>query len=135
MGGVIGFSNKPEEIWFAAGWAFRQVLDDVISQFPEDLEMYEVFSDAKHHGGLNIDLLSPEFSIRITEALREVAMAILCGSVKSGIVDKPYGDAKTVEQYQEVLRQLVDLISAYNVSGHDTCDDRKTKGTDNFEAK
>jgi hypothetical protein len=32
----ISFSDKPEETWVVAGWAFRQVLEDVASTYPDD---------------------------------------------------------------------------------------------------
>jgi hypothetical protein len=35
---LIGWKNKPES-WVVAGWAFRQVLEDVRSQCPSDVEM------------------------------------------------------------------------------------------------
>lgn len=107
---VIGFSDRPEEIWCVAGWAFRQVLDDVISQYPEDSEMADEFALSKTQSGLNIDLLEPEFAAKVTNAIRQVATGILSGAIRSGIVDQSYGDAKTVEQYQEGLQQLLEAI-------------------------
>ena len=107
---VIGFSDKPEEIWCVAGWAFRQVLDDVISQYPEDKEMANEFALSKTQSGLNIDLLEPEFAARVTGAIREVVTGILSGAIRSGIHDQPYGDARTIEQYREGLQQLLEAI-------------------------
>lgn len=107
---VIGFSDRPEEIWCVAGWAFRQVLDDVISQYPEDSEMADEFALSKTQSGLSIDLLGPELAVRVTKAIRQVATGILSGAIRSGIVDQSYGDAKTVEQYQEGLQQLLEAI-------------------------
>lgn len=37
--GAIAFSQKAEESWVVAGWALRQILDDVASHYPEDSEM------------------------------------------------------------------------------------------------
>jgi hypothetical protein len=111
MMAVISFSeNKPEETWCVAGWAFRQVLDDIISQHPSDLKMAEKFDQSKTHGGLIIYLLEPEFAARITNAIRHVATGILSGAIPSGIVNQPYGDAKTIEQYREGLQQLLEAI-------------------------
>ncbi|MEK6288886.1 MAG: hypothetical protein AABO57_24470 [Acidobacteriota bacterium] len=107
---VIGFSDRPEEIWCVAGWAFRQVLDDVISQYPEDSEMADEFALSKTQSGLSIDLLGLELAVRVTNAIRQVATGILSGAIRSGIVDQSYGDAKTVEQYQEGLQQLLEAI-------------------------
>lgn len=104
---VIGFSDRPEEIWCVAGWAFRQVLDDVVSQYPEDTEMADKFEQSKTHSGLSVDLLEPELAARVTNAIRNVATGILSGAIRSGIHDQPYGDASTVEQYREALQELL----------------------------
>ena len=114
---VIGFSDKPEEIWCVAGWAFRQVLDDVISQYPDDSELADEFARSKTYSGLSIDLLEPEFAARVTRAIREVANGILSGAIRSGIHDQPYGDARTVEQYREVLQQLLEAIPTAWIKG------------------
>lgn len=107
---VIGFSDRPEQIWCVAGWAFRQVLDDVISQYPEDSKMADAFARSKTQSGLHIDSLEPEFAAKVTNAIRQVATGILSGAIRSGIVDQSYSDAKTVEQYQEGLQQLLEAI-------------------------
>lgn len=107
---VIGFSDKPEEVWCVAGWAFRQVLDDVISQYPGDIEMADEFAQSKTYSGLSVDLLEPELAARATNAIRQVATGILSGAIRSGIHDQPYGDAMTVEQYREGLQELLEAI-------------------------
>lgn len=113
---VIGFSDKPEEIWCVAGWAFRQVLDDVISQYPEDSEMAEAFALSKTQSGLHVDMLEPKLGAKVTDAIRQVAKGILSGTIRSGIVDKPYGDTMTVEQYREGLQQLLEVLPAVCMS-------------------
>jgi hypothetical protein len=108
---VISFSeNEPERTWSVAGWAFRQVLDDVISQYPEDAEMVDEFEQSKTYSGLILYTLKPGFAARIRNALRQVASGILSGVIRSGIHDQPYGDTTTVEQYREGLRQLLEAI-------------------------
>ncbi len=107
---VIGFSDKPEEIWCVAGWAFRQVLDDVISQYPEDSEMANKFFLSKTQSGLHIDSMEPELAAKVTSAIRQVAIGILSGTIRSGIHNQPYGDTRTVEQYREGLQQLLEAI-------------------------
>jgi hypothetical protein len=107
---VIGFSDKPEEIWCVAGWVFRQVLDDVISQYPEDLVMASEFVLAKTQSGLHVDSLEPELAARVASAIRKVATGVLSGAIRSGIHDQPYGDARTVEQYRKGLHQLLEAL-------------------------
>lgn len=111
---VIGFSDKPEEVWCVAGWAFRQVLDDVISQHPGDAEIADEFFHSKTYSGLSVDLLKPELAARVTNAIRQVVTGVLSGTIRSGIYDQPYGDAKTIEQYKEGLRQLLEAIPRSN---------------------
>jgi hypothetical protein len=110
---VIGFSNNPDEIWYRPGWAFRQVLDDVMSQYPEDSEMADEFDLAKIYKALNIDLMEPEFAARVTIAIRQVVTGILSGAIRSGIYDQPYGDEVTVEQYLRGLQELLEILEAF----------------------
>lgn len=113
---VIGFSDKPEEIWCVAGWAFRQVLDDVISQYPGDNEMANEFAVSKTYSGLSVDLLRPKLATRVTNAIRHVAQGIVSGTIRSGIHDQPYGDAQTVEQYRRGLEELLKIVPSPNRS-------------------
>jgi hypothetical protein len=108
--GAIAFSSKPEHSWVKAGWVLRQVLDDTASRHPEDSEMVEQFNAAKAIDGLMVYLLRPELEIRITVALREVATGILSGGIQSNVAERHRGDEKTVAQYKEALRQLLDII-------------------------
>jgi hypothetical protein len=113
MGGIISFSNKTEEIWgVVAGWAYRQVLDDVISHYHEDSEMTDAFTKAEAIGDLQIYSLEPELAARVTKAIWQVVTDILSGAIRSGIHDQPYGDARRVEQYREVLQELLDTVPA-----------------------
>ena len=110
--GAIAFSRKPEESWAVAGWAMRQILDDVESQYPQDSEIAKEFEGAKAIDGLMVYLLRPDLAARVTNAIREVATGILSGTIRSGIVDQPYGDERTVGQYRNGLVQLLEAIPA-----------------------
>jgi hypothetical protein len=107
---VIGFSDDPENVWCVAGWAFRQVLEDVLARNPYDQEMAEAFFIAETQSGLHIDLLEPPLAARVTSAIRDVAEGILSKEVHSGIFDKPYSNAETVEQYRKGLQQLLEAF-------------------------
>lgn len=107
---VIGFSDRPEEVWCVAGWAFRQLRDDVLSQYPEDSEMANEFAVAETQGGLSVDFLEPELAARVTNAIRQVATGILSGAIRSGIHDQPYGNTQTVEEYRKGLQQLLEAF-------------------------
>lgn len=107
---VISFSDQPDEIWCVAGWAFRQLLDDVLSQHPEDWEMAAKFEQSKAYSGLVLDLLDPEVAKKFANAIRRVAEGILSGAISSSLINQTYGNAATIEQYRLGLRQLLDAI-------------------------
>lgn len=106
---VISISDQPDDIWKVAGWVFRQVLDDVVAHYPADVEMSEKFEQSKALRGLILELLPPEFAARIAKAILEVTTGIISGTVRSGIVDQPYGDDQTIQQYREALKELADI--------------------------
>jgi hypothetical protein len=108
--GTIAFSDKREESWTVAGWAIRQILDDVASRYPQDAEMLEEFEVAKGIDGFMIYLLRPELAARVTDAIKEVATGILSGAIPSGVADKHRGDERTVKQYRDALRELLKAI-------------------------
>ena len=83
----ISFSDKPDETWVVAGWAFRQVLDDVISQYPDDSEMGSLLARSKECKWLHIDSLDPVVATKITRAIAHVAKGVLSGTIRSGILD------------------------------------------------
>jgi hypothetical protein len=107
---VISCSDQPQEIWCVAGWAFRQLLDDVLFQYPEDQEMAAKFEEAKNHGGLVLYLLKPEIAEKLATAIRKVAEGILSGTISSGLINQSYGDAVTIEQYRSALKALLDAL-------------------------
>jgi hypothetical protein len=108
---VISFSEQPNEIWCVAGWAFRQLLDDVMSQYPENKEMAAKFEESKTYGGLVLYLLKPEMAENFAAAIRKVAEGILSGAISSGLINQTYGDAETVAQYRSALKELLETIT------------------------
>ena len=110
--GVISISNSPEKVWQVAGWAFRQVLDDVLLCYPEDVELAKEFDMAKVYDSLSIYDLPPQLSARATEGLRLVAQRILAGQVRSGIESQPYGDSRTQADYKTALKALLLILSS-----------------------
>ncbi len=107
---VISFSDQPQEIWCVAGWAFRQLLDDVLFQHPEDQEMAAKFEESKTHGGLVLYLLKPEIAEKLATAIRNVAEGILSGAISSGLTNQTYGDAVTIGQYRSALKALLEAL-------------------------
>jgi hypothetical protein len=110
--GAIAFSTKSEESWVVAGWAFRQVLDDTASIHFEDSDMTKEFEKAKALGGLMVYMLPPDLAARMTTAIKDAAIGILEGTIRSGIIDQSYGDEKAVAEYRKGLQHLLDAIPA-----------------------
>ena len=102
---VIGF-HYPDQGWVAARWAFRQILDDVVSQFPDDFEMKHQFEQAIALDGLHLDMLAIEVADKIAGRICHVATGILNGSIHSSVKEH-YPDSATQEIYREGLRSLV----------------------------
>ena len=111
MGGVVSFSNSREDIWYVAGWAFRQLLMDVSRQYADDAEIVEELESAELHNGLILELLDPPIADRITNAISKVIDGILNHTIRSGIEEQPYGDRVTVEQYFGALKELSGMIA------------------------
>ena len=114
--GTIAFSKKTEESWVVAGWAFRQILDDIASQCPGDSEIVAGFEKAKAISGLILYELPPDFAAKVTSAIKTVVTGILSGKIRSGLVDQPYGDKPTVQEYRKGLQQLLHAIPPADVS-------------------
>lgn len=106
MGGVVSFSKNPEDIWYVAGWAFRQLLDDVGKYYSYDSEIVEELESAELHNGLILDSLDMSIAERLTQAISEVTDGILNHTMLSGIEEQSYGDRETVEQYFKALKEL-----------------------------
>jgi len=108
---VIGFSDRPEDIWCVAGWAFRQVLDDTIARHPEDSELAREFEVAKALSGLHIDSLKPDIAVRVTNAISHTVTEILSGAFRSGIYEQSYSDAQSIEGYRNAVQELLKIFN------------------------
>ena len=115
MGGVVSLSSSPEDIWLVAGWAFRQLLDDVRREYANDPEIVAQLESAEIHNGLMIESLDPSSADRMTGALRKVIDGILNQTIPSGIAEQRYGDRVTVEQYFKALKELSSLIRNWQI--------------------
>ncbi len=102
---VIVF-HDPEQEWFAAGWAFRQILDDVMDRYPDDLEMERKFVQSQALGGLILTLLPPDFANRIAERICRVTVGILNGSIQSSVDERYHGTTRP-QAYRTGLPSLV----------------------------
>ena len=112
---VISFSENADQIWKVARWAFRQLLADVSAQYPDDLEMAQLFEQAIALDGLILEQLDSPTSERIARALRRVVNGVLDGSIPSGVSDR-YPDQNTLADYREGLEMLGAVLDAASVT-------------------
>ena len=113
--GVISFSDTAETTWCVAGWAFRQILEDVLAQNQNDHEMTDAFEGAIRVSGLILHLLERSLADRIIASIRDVGAGILSGRIQSKIAEQPYGDEETVRQYHKGLKELLEIASKAQV--------------------
>src|SRR5215469_1983079 len=106
----IGWHKKPGG-WVVAGWAFRQLLEDVRSQCPADAEVISELELARDLKYLFIDGFSPDLAKRLANAIRDTAAGILSGAIRSGLLDQPYGDANAIAEYRSALPELIAVVS------------------------
>jgi hypothetical protein len=110
--GVIRFQEEPKRSWVVAGWAYRQILEDVITNLPGDSEVVSTLATYAEADGVIIDLLQPDLGSRISRAIQQVTEDILAGRLRSGIHDKPFGNPHMIEEYRKGLQQLLEAIPA-----------------------
>jgi hypothetical protein len=108
--GVIGWHNERDS-WVVAGWAFRQVLEDVRSQSPTDPEMVSALERAEDLKYVFIDSFNGELAKRLADAIRDTAPGIQSGKIRSGLLDKPYGTANAIAEYRNSMQELVAIVS------------------------
>ncbi|HYL76980.1 MAG TPA: hypothetical protein VEU96_22385 [Bryobacteraceae bacterium] len=109
---VISFSEESSDAaWVVAGWAYRQVLADVLALHPNDSEMASTFDRAEAVGYLRLDCLDVALEMRLTTAIKETATSILSGKFPSGIVER-FHDEHTTQEYLKGLRMLLEAAES-----------------------
>jgi hypothetical protein len=114
----ISFSKDPQGIWIVAGWAFRQVLQDVRAAYPEDAEIRSEFIDAEALGFLHLDDLREDVAAKIRRALCCVANGILEGTFRSGLGER-FRDSETIDAYADGMRGLIAACESIERVGRD----------------
>src|ERR1051325_4752189 len=95
----ISFAKQPAGIWIVAGWAFRQILSDIIANYPNDPELRAECFEAEALGFLHIDFLEGEMAAKMREAVCSVTKGILAGKIRSVITH----DQETINEYMVCL--------------------------------
>ncbi len=112
MAGRIGWLNQPEKSWVVSSWTFRQLLEDVLTQCPDDADLTREFKTASQTKHLILDSFDPELTTRMIEAIRDTASAISSGRIETRLALKPYGTAEIVAEYRQSLEKLVALLGS-----------------------
>jgi hypothetical protein len=107
---VISWHNERDG-WVVAGWAFRQLLEDVRSECPTDPEIVSELERARDLKYRFIDSFNGELAKRLADAIRDTASGIPSGRIRSGLLDKPYGTANAIAEYRNSMQELVAVIS------------------------
>lgn len=111
MAGRIGWARKPETAWVVSSWTFRQLLEDVRAQYPDD-DFSSELGTASRVKCLYLDNLHPDLTARLTSAIRETARAIASGEASTRLSVKPYGTPEMVAEYRQALARLVALLDS-----------------------
>lgn len=112
MAGRIGWAKKRKDPWVVSSWAFRQLLEDVLAQHPNDPELASELTTASRTKCLYIDSFPPEFTSRMTEAILVTASAVCSGQIESGLARKPYGTAEIIAEYRYSLQRLMAMLGS-----------------------
>lgn len=107
----ISFGERAESDWMVAGWAFRQVLDDLERYVLGDERVVVELNAARHIGFLSVPDLSAELQVTIREALRSMCGEILEGRYSSGI-GSLHLDSESVKLYSDGIQLLRRAISS-----------------------
>lgn len=95
-----------------SSWTFRQLLEDVLSQYPDDSDLASEFDRATRVKCLYLDNFHPDFAGRLTAAIHGTASAIASGQIPTRLAVKPYGTPEIIAEYRRALEKLVALVGS-----------------------
>ncbi len=112
MAARIGWANKKDDAWVVSSWTFRQLLEDVLSLYPDDPELTSELNAASRVKHLFLDNFHPDMTEKVTDAIRETAAGICSGRLQSRLAAKPYGTPDMVAEYRLALEKLVAMVGS-----------------------
>jgi hypothetical protein len=104
---IIKFTSGTD--WYKANWVFRQIVNDVIAQSPDDVEVSFIMKQGQSYGLLSLDKLDSTVASKVVQAIRKVAEETLAGNIPGWKGTKP-DDAKGQQMYLRSIAELLDLI-------------------------
>lgn len=107
----ISFRNDAVGIWIVAGWGFRQIINDLKSNYILEQDILAAITEAEHVGVFHVWMLDQHLQTIITVLLEQLCIGILDGSLQSIIPDS-YNDAETRAAYRQGVVSLLETIRA-----------------------
>jgi len=107
----ISFGDEADRVWIVAGWAFRQVLQDLIPYAEGERPFLDALTDAENIGFLDVPTLAGNgLSAKVTKAIETMCREVLDGSYRSGI-EAAFLDSETQDAYREGIRMLLSAVA------------------------
>ena len=99
--------------WFKANWVFRQLAQDVSDRYRSDVEVCKAVEVAEALGALDLKKMNDGLRRRVMEALTDVAMATVKGTIAGW---RPH-DAKEHALYCEAVSELAKCLEGQDNIG------------------
>jgi len=99
--------------WFKANWVFRQLAQDVSDRYRSDVEVCKAVEVAEALGALDLKKMNDGLRRRVMEALTDVAMATVKGTIAGW---RPH-DAKEHALYCEAVSELAKCLKGQDNIG------------------
>lgn len=113
MSGVISFGESAEQVWLVAGWVYRRFLGDVLAMSSQDEKFVYAIQQAEVLQGLDLPLTAQEdreLAVKLYEAIRDVAIAIVQDSAKQPLNWKQGLDVAGQTMYLDGVKQLLAIV-------------------------
>ena len=104
MSVIIVFPDGTD--WFKANWVFRQLAQDVADRYGSDIEVCKAIEVGEALGALNLKKMNAGLRRRVIEALTDVAIDTVKGTIAGW---RPH-DAKEHALYCEAVSELAKCL-------------------------
>ena len=95
--------------WYKANWVFRQLAEDVVETYPQDVELKFLMEQAEAVGGLSLDSMEEDRASKTLQAIRKVAEETIKGRIPGWKRKRPDDEAGQ-RMYLKSLAELLELI-------------------------
>jgi hypothetical protein len=109
---VISFGEESNQIWGGAGWALRQVIEDLRPYAQGNAAFLAALEHAGHIGYLGVEHLDSSLRRVVIAAIQDMCIGIVNGARPSTINKTMPGDQMTRDQYHEGIKDLLSMAEA-----------------------